>query len=236
VPEQFIVETVLKREEWEGDYGPMTTYRLVVNGGKEVDLNQKPSTPAPTQGQEIPGYLKPGKYRPILKKEQAGSTGTSVGGNFKGKSPDQQASIVRQHSQESALRYHAQLGDKPTLENLRETIDWFVDDANKAAQGGGGEASHTQASSSSALAPSQDGVHQRLAELLEGAGVNSAAARVVTDYLISERSVEEQDTALHRLENPNTAAACVKRFSELAEQHYGEPLPETTAADESLPF
>jgi hypothetical protein len=103
VSENFTVEGVIKREEWEGSYGAMVTYRLRVNG-EEVDLNQKPETPAPTEGQQIYGHLEPGKFRQRLKKDKRpdGSTSTSGSSDYSkrsrsnGKSADQTASIHRQ--------------------------------------------------------------------------------------------------------------------------------------------
>jgi hypothetical protein len=248
VPEQFIVETVLKREEWEGDYGPMINYLLVVNGGKEVDLNQKPSTPAPTQGQEILGHLEDGKYRPRLKRDQAGTTTTSGGAasySRGGKSPDQQRSIVRQHSQEMALRWIAIGGppavpdDEAAIKVLRYWTDFFEADANsaQAASEGGGSDAQQEASRSSPPSSPQNGqqTHERLAVLLEAAGVNDVAARTIADHAMTEMSAEEQDAAVEMLENETRRGAAVKRLSERTVKATGQPLPRPTADDE-IPF
>jgi hypothetical protein len=94
------ISKVLDRREWNGQHGPMVTYKIELEGHGVAELNQKPETPAPQEGQSIFGDLQPGRegYPPKLKKAQQNSFG---GG---GKSPEQQKSIVRQHSQEMALR------------------------------------------------------------------------------------------------------------------------------------
>jgi len=75
-----------------------------------------------TVGQEVNGEWKTDDYG--TKFEVARATG----GGF-GKSPEQQASIVRQHSQEMALRYATLKGKTDiTFKELQIVIDWFEAD------------------------------------------------------------------------------------------------------------
>jgi hypothetical protein len=109
--------------------------------------------------------------------------------------------------------------------------DEFEADVNAAAQKA---ASGAETSPPEPPAPSQ-ATHQELHGLLEKAGMNSNASRVVTDYALTNMSAEEQDAALSMLANPDRAAAAVKRLSEKAEAHYGSPLP-AGDADSEIPF
>lgn len=148
--ETFKVESVLDRSEWEGNYGPMVTYRLRANG-QEVDLNQKPETPAPAEGQEIWGHLEDGKFRPKLKKDPRpdGSGGSSAsggsskrGGEWKPESqydPEKVARITRAHSQEMAVRLlcnRADFNEAPKAQRqqaIKAWADWFDADVQQAA-------------------------------------------------------------------------------------------------------
>jgi hypothetical protein len=108
---------------------------------------------------------------------------------------------------------------------VKALTDWFEADANQAAKGGGGEATTPQASHSSAPAPSQNGqqIHERIAVLLEAAGVNDQAARTISDFALTEMTAEEQDAAIGMLENESRRAAAVKRLTERTEAANGEP-------------
>lgn len=115
----------------------------------------------PKVGDEFAGEIvkgKRGEWR--LKRtprQQAGGQSSSTGGGYQ-KSPDQQRSIVRQHSQEMALRFIAATGDAkdmnltdPTVVGaylsgtVRRLTDWFAADATAppksapVSQSNGGE-------------------------------------------------------------------------------------------------
>lgn len=80
----------------------------------------------PTVGESIEGHIETNEYGKKLVRDQA--SGWSGGG---GKSPDQQRSIVRQHSQEMALRYLAAKNVQSFSldDDFRKVIQWFADDA-----------------------------------------------------------------------------------------------------------
>lgn len=184
-----------------------------------------------------------------FKKASAPPQGTSSSGSQDygrgsggGKSPDTQASIVRQHSQEMGLRWASlqRFGEGSagnfTLDDLADVIDWFETDANKAASGAGQSAAGAPSSASSP-APSQNGqaIHERITVLLEAGGVNDQAARTISDFALTEMTVEEQDAAIGMLENESRRMAAIKRLTERTEAKNGQPLPRPTA-DDSIPF
>ena len=115
----------------------MVTYKIVLEGHGPAELNQKPETPAPQVGQSIFAELQPNSnpsFPPKVKKVQQGGFG---GG--RGRSPEETKSIVRQHSQEMALRAltlaHA-MGislkvndDDSFFVQVEKVTDWFEKDA-----------------------------------------------------------------------------------------------------------
>lgn len=146
--ENFKVESILDRSEWEGNFGPMVTYRLRANG-TECDLNQKPETPAPTEGQEIWGHLEDGKFRPKLKKDKrpdggGGERSSSGGGKSNwqpegDRDPEKVARITRAHSQNCAvelLKNREDFNNAPKAqrqEAITQWADWFSKDIERAA-------------------------------------------------------------------------------------------------------
>jgi hypothetical protein len=126
------ISKVLDRREWSGQHGPMVTYKIELEGHGVAELNQKPETPAPQEGQSIFGDLQPGRegYPPKLKKVQQGGFG---GG---GKSPEEQKSIRRQSAQQRAALYliaKSLYFDKFQRElapdDFKGLVDWFERDA-----------------------------------------------------------------------------------------------------------
>lgn len=221
--------------------------QLVKNQAGEVKdayWQRKPDADV-TEGDVVYGTVSEGEYGLRFKMEKRPDGSGPGGGEFSGsrgggKSPDQQASIVRQHSQEMAIRWFTATTpgrSAATLDELRPVIDWFAEDAN-AAQTASGDQQHQRAGEdnvSPAAPPQTPPTHQELHGLLEKAGLNSNASRVVTDYALTNMSAEEQDAALSMLGNPDRASAAVKRLSEKAEAHYGSPLPSDDPGDD-IPF
>jgi hypothetical protein len=267
VSETVTVKSFSGGNDWTSDDGKiaLTYYDCVFSrAGADFEANwgKKQGTGDPPIGEPIEGefYQKNGKwkFRKTSKPQGSNTGGSSAGKSREWKSesqydPEKVARISRAHAQKMAVQTMTAMG---TFESksadqihgmLKNWIDWFQADVDKAAAKAAQGTGSAQASTDPAVAgsvpdgvpgpvPAQDfGVHERLSTLLEGAGVNGSAARLITDYLINERSTQEQDAAIERLQNPNMAPACVKRCSELAEQHYGEPLP-TATADDDIPF
>jgi hypothetical protein len=119
--------------------------------GGEFELHKKPgNTPNPGDSIEVdrfaPGNSPDGTpFVRIFAASQQGAT-SSTGGSGYQKSPDQQRSIVRQHSQEMALRLIAATGDASDMDLsdpgvagtylngvVRRLTDWFAADAMGAS-------------------------------------------------------------------------------------------------------
>ena len=129
VPE-YTIERVVGVEEWEGKFGPMKTWTVEIAGEGEVQINQKPETPAPAG--TVAGTISENDYGKKLKKEKPQG---SFGGG--GRSPQENRKIVRQHSQHTAvalLTLAAQLKKTPdeTWELVSKVASWLDGDVEKA--------------------------------------------------------------------------------------------------------
>lgn len=130
----FVVEHAQRKNDYTDKFGPKVSYTVKLQGQDvPVELSQKPETAAPVQGQSLEGTIEQGTYGPRFKKTFT-QGGPSNGGG--GKSPEQQKSIVRQHSQEMAILWAATLEKQGRLPAdakvdtfLKEIIDWFQSDA-----------------------------------------------------------------------------------------------------------
>lgn len=135
----YRVTAVEGPREWEWQGQPNHDYTLTLEGAeKPAILTQRPSTAPPRVGETMDLELSAHpRFDDKLKAKRAKQFGGGGGGG--GRSPEENARIMRQHSQEMALRYaaiKASLGSltadfKP--ETLKPIIDWFDADA-KAAQ------------------------------------------------------------------------------------------------------
>lgn len=240
----YTIKSVGEPKPWSNDFGSFLSYPVDLQGDGDdgrvalgVEWSRKSDSKPPQAGDRIVGDITESQYGSKIKvdydatKELKGGGRPSGGGEHSfsrggAKSPDQQASIQRQ----VALKILAPTINSDGLtENVKATVEEIEDFINAAS---GGEA--TRAEPVPASSPPQ-ATHQELHGLLEKAGLNSNASRVVTDYALTNMSAEEQDAALSMLGNPDRASAAVKRLSEKAEAHYGSPLPSENPDDE-IPF
>lgn len=121
--QEYRVSAVLEENEWEGQFGPMKSYKLIVDGAGEVEINQKPSTPPPYVEQIIFADLIPsdGKFPPRLKRAQRDeqpSNSTSL--PVRNGHDKTTLSIARQSSIRSAAIYLAGQKDTDALWELTE--------------------------------------------------------------------------------------------------------------------
>ena len=264
--ETYLIEAVGEPREWTNDHGSFLAYPLTLEGvAGPKEWSRKPSSRTPAVGERIVGDINGDKIKVDLNATKELGGGSSGGGGSRPASksrewkpesaydPEKVARIGRAHAQEMALRMLAIDAVQTGREDFRfNTADVFkladefqadVDQAAaKAAQGGG----VTDAGNGSEGAPDTPGrhpvpaqdpdYHQRLSTLLEAAGVNNAAARAITNYALENMTVEEQDAAVERLQNPNMVTAAVNRLRERTEGHLGEPLPSAPAEDDDIPF
>lgn len=141
---EFTVTEVHGSKDWGdgGQYGPKTDYEISLSGdqgrtedGQTVQLTQKRETKPPFEGQVLHGELVQERGRWKFKKDRPQSNGFQGGGYSGGKTPDQQKSIVRQHSQDMAIQLltllHARgkIPEDAGNEFLTKYIDWFQRDA-----------------------------------------------------------------------------------------------------------
>jgi hypothetical protein len=248
--------------EWSSKQGGTFlsyTVDLEGEGGKVeagVEWNRKPESRAPEVGDRIAGTIEPGKFSERFKMDYeatkelsgGGSTGSSGGADYGrrggggGKSPDQQASIVRQHSQEMAIRVLAAIGSPPELDtgalktNLKDWTDFFAADAGAAQAANRTGGSSSPQPSVPPQASDTQGVHELLTELFVKAGEAEPIATLLTGWVIETQAVEKQDKALAALREPESAAVVVKWAREGYEAKHG-PLPGvSTDIDDGIPF
>lgn len=156
--------------------------------------------------------------------------------------PERSARILRQHSQDMALRCYELLGVKDVdLNQIFATADQFDGDViavgEKAAQGagsvGGTPSSPSSAPREASPAPAQA---LELEKLLEGAGFTPAQTTVVGRYIEDRFDPSQRASAEASLKDPERVQWAVQKLTEGAEHWSGEPLPVTTPEDDDIPF
>jgi len=146
VPTFTITDVSPNVRDWNSQQGgPMKEYRVHLAEGDQrhmnVEWSRKATSPAPTEGQQIEGTIED-RGQHGLKLKVAPSFG---GGGFaRPEDPKRAARILRQHSQDMALRtlelseragFMALPEDAQAFFDLiKRTADWFDKDANKAAE------------------------------------------------------------------------------------------------------
>jgi hypothetical protein len=228
--ENFTVEATTGREEWTGQYGDMLTYKLLVNGGTEIDLNQKPETPAPQIGDQIWGHLEPGKYRQRLKKDQ------KDGGGGGGKKDDLGPVIHRQVALKILTERICTEGLTPAVKELAIQIETFIGEAGPtqaATSAVNGEIGAQVAAATGATAFDAAGFHG----LLEVAGLDSSEASHVVAYVIQEMPPAEQDEALSKLNDPTKRQFVADWLKAQTVAALGNPIPASgVSGDDDIPF
>lgn len=98
-------------KEWAGNYGPMKTYRLKLEGLEDVvELNKKPESPAPKQGDELFGTVEDSEFGKKFKAErQMGAFGSTRGGYQP--RPDHHEEIKAQWSIGQAVQWQMNVGE-----------------------------------------------------------------------------------------------------------------------------
>lgn len=120
------VEVAKTLDDWQGKGAKV--YRYTVEGDERQPEDFVVNGTEPKKvGDTIPG-IEDGDYGPRVKKAPRQTMG--------GKSPAQELRIVRQHSQEQAIRVMAILGRVLSEQEFVNLIQWFVDDAYGKMKGG----------------------------------------------------------------------------------------------------
>ena len=275
--EQFTIERVGEPREWSSKRGgKFLSYPLDLkdaNGHLHmgVESNRKlkgdGSHSEPKLGDVVMGDIGPdrnGNDKLTLDydamKEMGGGREVSSSGSSdyrrNGKSPDQQASIVRQHSQQVALEFLTGTGalasgkSVPPVDHLnlvvKPVIDWFEADANNASktasgpEDGGGPLKTANLPTASGPSQPPDDTHQSLSHFLEAAGENSVAANLIANWHLSADPVDgalsetEMDAALSALQDDSKRERAAQRLRERYVKANGE-VPEAEPVDD-IPF
>ena len=236
--EVYEVKHVSGPKEWQGSHGPMLSYKLDLdNNGvleRQVELNRKPESRAPAVGELLALDLQETAYGTKAKLDfdrtkELGQptlqTTTPPGGSSEVKTsskwqpeserdPERAARILRQHSQEMALRaialefeLHKSVApaDYSFQDELTEWTDWFDQDVNQAGQQARQEprtevaqSPETASGSDSPASPDAGDILpaslQEMGEALSTAAPNLpvAARDVIAAYMVDQLSGEPE--------------------------------------------
>jgi len=217
--EVYEVKHVSGPKEWQGSHGPMLSYKLDLdNNGvleRQVELNRKPESRAPAVGELLALDLEETNYGTKAKLDfdrtkelsqptlQTGSQETSTGstGGWQPESerdPERAARILRQHSQEMAIRaIDLKIRNGGKLEKdldqaLTDWADWFDQDvlgqSSRQAQGSSGSTTQVGGAPPLGAFPASDQgsvEHRHICEALDTAGLTYAGAQTfVADWML----------------------------------------------------
>jgi hypothetical protein len=133
----YTVKQAFGPQEWQSQHGPMHSYSLQLEGvDQQAEINVKPTSPAPQPGQSLELVLEPHpRFEGRLKAKRVQQQQGRPGG---GRSPEENARIVRQHSQSTAINYARLMHERGVLPetfklgDLEKLVGWFYDDAMQA--------------------------------------------------------------------------------------------------------
>lgn len=270
--EHVTVEAVKDARDWESEDGKIknTYYTLDVkreNGlTQEVDHARKQGGKEPEPGEQLDVIFEEGKFRPKMKKAPSGSfagqnSSPASSGASKGqgrewtpeaeRDPERAARILRQHSQEMALRWLA-LGDElpEGLDQIGYLIDWFDQDVIKAANQAGGSPADPQAGaapptdaspSSGSQAPDEKrDLEMALAEPDDPEPLSAEARSKVADYMLTQLIDEDRDRACNQLTNKADSiqqSQTLRAMKKRTERWINGPLSQVSHPDDaSIPF
>lgn len=250
--------------------GPMLAYKIDAEAdGKMamgIEWSRKQTSRPPEVGEELVAHTEPGPFEGAperLKVNYAATKELSGGSTYQGggprgskgtwqpeseRDPERSARILRQHSQEMALRFFAiQSGEgavsNPDMqwkpEDVFKLANSFDADVNKAGQaakeGASAPASRSDAAVPTAVnrtpSPSQPVMIdlQECAEALDTAGLTSGVAQAkVAEYMAFQLAPERCVKAIRNLTNAadlETQGATLKALKENTEKALGQPLP-----------
>ena len=261
--EHVTVEAVKDARDWQSDDGKikLTFYTLDVKREsgmtQEVDHSRKQGGREPEPGEELDVIFEEGKYRPKMKKAPQGSFGggsseRSTGspkGNWQPESerdPERAARILRQHSQEMAVRMciangtaDGEHGDR-IQGYLKAWADFFDQDVNAAgkaaSQGAGASAISPAQASSPATTPAPEkppaediaDIEMALNETPSGSFMGAEARSLVAEYMQTQLAADDLTRACNQLTNKGDQEQQEMTFRAMCkrtEKWKGQPLP-----------
>lgn len=112
MPKDYQVVRADHKEDWNGKFGPMSTYSLelqevgdLLAPSYQVEMNQKPSTAAPQAGETLSGTITPSsnpdfadKFKKEFKEGGFSGGGSKGGGTFKPRDPSEIAGARHAHN------------------------------------------------------------------------------------------------------------------------------------------
>lgn len=129
----FTVKQASHKKDVPGKHGPMKVLTLQLSGpegDQTAEWFTKHDTALPEPGSSIEGTVEPSEYGLKFKKAAG-----QFGGGFRGRSPEENRRIVRQHSQDMGIRWaelaHARgkLPEDFKVADLLKLVDVFHKDA-----------------------------------------------------------------------------------------------------------
>lgn len=268
--------------EWSSQHGgTFLSYKVDLaepdgKVAKGVEWNKKPESQAPQVSEEVVGHLEEGKFGPKFKIDYEATKELSQGNRPSGASsapskgsakpwqpeserdPERAARILRQHSQEMAIRWAALLPDREnlTLAGILQYADAFDRDVQQAGQAAvqgagvtrppanpqaqGGTPSTTPAPEQRS-APSEEirDVEMALSEPPSGQFISAAGRTVIANYMLCELPPEELLRACNQLTNKADQGQqdmTLRAMKLRAEWWSGKPLPSSPPDEEPIPF
>lgn len=109
---------------WTGKFGPMETYKIMVDGETEaVEINKKPGN-VPKVGDVLYGTLDETEFGIKFKADPNARPGVAASGGYRGKSPEEQDAIMRMNALTNAVTYCSG-NEKATVDYVCEVAGDF---------------------------------------------------------------------------------------------------------------
>ena len=216
----------------EGNFGPK--FKIDYDTTKELSQPTLQTTTPPGGSSEVKTTSK-GSWQPESERD-----------------PERAARILRQHSQEMALRLitltgFTEDGPKSWQTQLQEIADWFDQDVNQAGQQARQEprtevaqSPETASGPSSPVSPDAGDLKDiEMALDCIWVGANAKARERVALYMFSQLEEKDLLRACNQLTNaqdPNTQETTLTAMKARTVKWQGEALPKDSETDESIPF
>lgn len=128
----YTVKSINRQKSWKSKRGDdMISYYLILANDKgdekEVELAQKPSTTAPTEGQKLEGTVEKGNYGLRFKKDYAGGGGGGFRGGPRPDDPATRDSIERQVAVKAAAEVFGRAGKIPSGDEVLNLTAAFLE-------------------------------------------------------------------------------------------------------------
>jgi hypothetical protein len=253
-----------KTEDNPNGPGQLQKFYVGFEGSSDTYWRRKAGN-APKVGETYYGTITPGKYGPMFKSEKKDGGGSGAPRRSRGsdwtpeaqRDPERSARILRQHSQEMAIRLlppdakiftNGPDGIGRPNEKFTALVDWFDADVNQAGQAaiqgaavGGSPSPEALPSGIGTAAPDSSPVSLEEAEqaLDTAAALEGSKRRKVAEFITTQLAPARAVKAVKNLTNTSDLgeqAATVKALIENTEAWIGGPLLTEEKSDDDIPF